>query len=46
MSNSTPVQHEPVSPQPFSFEWNGGFSYLTYLKVKTDVTLSDQRLVI
>jgi len=46
MSNSISDQHKPVNPQSFSFEWNGGFSYLTYLKVKTDVTLSDQRLVI
>lgn len=46
MSNSTTVQHNPAHPQSFSFEWNGGFSYLTYPKVKTDVTLSDQRLVV
>lgn len=46
MSNSTQTQNGTISQQPFSFEWNGGFSYLTYLKVKTDVTLSEQRMLI
>ncbi|MUT64926.1 hypothetical protein [Paenibacillus sp. NEAU-GSW1] len=46
MHNSTQTQNENISQQPFTFEWNGGFSYLTYLKVKTDVTLSEQKLLI
>ncbi|SFM25354.1 hypothetical protein SAMN03159341_12263 [Paenibacillus sp. 1_12] len=31
-------------PEEFSFEWNGGFSYLTYLKKKSTVTVTDQHL--
>ncbi|MGX4583036.1 hypothetical protein [Paenibacillus chitinolyticus] len=30
----------------FSFVWNGGFSYITYLKKKSNVTISSDRLMI
>jgi hypothetical protein len=40
-SNQNQTKHEE-----FSFVWDGGFSYLTYLKKKSNVTLTNQKLVI
>jgi hypothetical protein len=30
----------------YEFVWNGGFSYLTYLKIETQASLIDQKLII
>ncbi|WP_424767745.1 hypothetical protein [Paenibacillus sp. sgz302251] len=32
--------------QKFSFEWSGGFSYLTYLKKKHEITITEQLMEI
>jgi len=45
MNNQEQKQVETTN-ENFSFVWNGGFSYLTYLKKSSKVTLSGDRLTI
>jgi len=45
MENLASVQNESVLEE-YSFTWNGGISYLTYLKENTKVTVTNQRLLI
>ncbi|MHB0862661.1 hypothetical protein ACYCS5_15800 [Paenibacillus sp. SEL3] len=42
----TKTEQVPPPPKNFTFEWNGGFSYLTYLKKKTTVTFEDEKLLL
>jgi len=46
LSSSNLAQNESTDQQAFTFEWSGGISYLTYLKVKTDVSLSERQVVV
>ncbi|URJ36731.3 hypothetical protein MF625_001173 [Paenibacillus polymyxa] len=42
----TKAEQTPSTPKNFTFEWNGGFSYLTYLKKRTTATLEGEKLLL
>ncbi|MGQ4680707.1 hypothetical protein [Paenibacillus polymyxa] len=42
----TKAEETPSTPKNFTFEWNGGFSYLTYLKKRTTATLEGEKLLL
>lgn len=44
--NSQETNQMKVTNRDFTLVWNGGFSYLTYLKKKSHVTLSNDNLII
>ncbi|MGG3740543.1 hypothetical protein [Paenibacillus chibensis] len=44
--NSQETNETKVTNRDFTLVWNGGFSYLTYLKKKSDATLSKGNLII
>ncbi|KAF6627801.1 hypothetical protein H6F38_21960 [Paenibacillus sp. EKM208P] len=42
----TKAEQTPSTPKNFNFEWNGGFSYLTYLKKRTTATFEGEKLLL